>query len=312
MPHKRSKWKPWTWFQRGPKVSPIEWEINRNTSSCAGTLPTTPHGPSMSVPPLPEGTSTPLDSGALGPMGRDMRVSSTALATASQDGGGAATATEKRRSGLPPVVFQPLTPAQVENLHSEVKTKREEILKGEMRIHEVLDQIETARSRYLSTKDINRVHYCERELEDVTKCMKKANQTSLERIKAFKAAQAQELMAAPEKAASERDDSKTFQSDNERGSTDSVSFRVRNQDRWLPHPSRSENGEAACTGVEDGGVESGLSASSTSSVHTPRFAWWENTPVIALDALECGPTIEVLQACTRELLKKYTQQGRER
>lgn len=332
---KFSKWKPWTWFRRGEKDSVFDQYMLHSALPDSGReVRADIH--SRSSPSLHVGGDSRkvqqrnvVSSGA-----NSTAIPSSSFDTISDGGSGTG---EKRRSGLPIVSLEPLTPDQVEALHPDVKAKRKEILDSERKIHFSLEELEKARNKYLSTRDMNREEYCGKELESVVKCMKRANHSSLERIRAFKAAQAQQLVTAGETPASEVVFARNINSLNGKPLTSASSSRARSQDAWLPaHASLAGAGSEA--GVMTGDVLhyrsstssspststlqlGGVNPQATSSTHargefessvragnTPLFTWWENTPVIALDALECRHTVDALQVCTREVLGRYTKQ----
>lgn len=315
--HQVSKWKPWTWFQRRPAL-PHDHRRNEKesfpahaTAAATRTVPS-PHFSAEDAPKEADGVH--IHEG----------VSPSSVDTHSTSFGAADEKTEKRRTGLPPVVMEPLTPTKVEALHPDVKMKREEILNAEKKIHLTLENVETGRNQYLSTTNMSRQHYCEKELERVVKCMKKANQTSLERIKAFKASQGEMLVAASETPASGVAFARNWNSVNSRDPANCFPARYSYQSISGPIFKRNGAGQASFSSsssstspaLEGGNVpyptharEESTSGASYSS--TPLFSWWENAPVIALDALECNDSVKALEYCTREVLKSYTQRDRE-
>lgn len=302
-PRQVSKWKPWTWFRRRQPLPPATPVAFRTMSS--------PHASVEDGPKEEDGVHA-HDGDAPSPI----HAHSTSF-------GGTDGKTEKRRTGLPPVVMESLTPTRVEALHPDVRSKREEILKAEKKIHLTLENVEAGRNKYLSINNMSRQQYCEEELERVVKCMKKANQTSLERIKAFKDSQGEMLVAASEIPASGVAFARNLNAPNTKDPTDFSSAHYSNPNISGPNSKRNGAGQASSSSFSSPSLafegvnvphpthtrDESMPVASSSS--TPLFSWWESTPVIALDALECSDTVKALEYCARGVLRSYTERDRE-
>lgn len=146
--HNPVKWyKPWTWFFGGPRVSPMQW-------SGAPPLP----------PPPPQRTEEGSQTDADPDLGEETDSMPPPVIKKPEPD---APPPPKKRSGLPPVIMEPLSDSAVANLTPAVRADRDKLLKAEANVHKILQGIEDTRYKYLvPSTELS----CEAEVVEVVKC----------------------------------------------------------------------------------------------------------------------------------------------
>lgn len=144
-----AKWyKPWTWFKGAPRVSPMQWSAP-------------PPVPPPAPPParVEEGSQTDADP--------DVAEALPLPPAPERKAEPEAPPAPKKRSGLPPVVLEPLSDSAVASLAPAVRADRDKLLKAEANVHQILQGIEDTRYKYLvPSTELS----CEAEVVEVVKC----------------------------------------------------------------------------------------------------------------------------------------------
>ncbi|EPY26832.1 hypothetical protein STCU_06056 [Strigomonas culicis] len=164
-------YKPWTWFFGGPRVSPMLWT----------SMP-----PPPPPPPQPERREEGSQTDAASPT-EDKAVDLPPVVIKKPEPTPPAA---KKRSGLPPVVMEPLKDSVVEGLAPAVRADRENLLKAETSVHKILQGIEDTRYKYLvPSTELS----CEAEVVEVVKCYAVENANAAKKKAAILKAREDEL-----------------------------------------------------------------------------------------------------------------------
>ncbi|CAJ1005366.1 hypothetical protein Q4I28_000686 [Leishmania naiffi] len=143
--------KPWTWWSSGAQVSPIA--VRRESTQEEGAS-------------APGATSRPQRTGST-------QTEADVVAPPPPDAVAPKAAPPKRKKGLPAVDIRALTDEEAEALTPAVRDERAKLLRSEMRIHELLQGLESTRYRYLAPSHDFK---CEAEVMAVIRCYAERNQ----------------------------------------------------------------------------------------------------------------------------------------